>query len=65
YDLNDNVGYEERDIPSRIIAYGVAAEYSLTARAFEESLMWRDRYEKGIKQAVPKKSATLKGREFI
>ena len=65
YDLNDTVGYKEKEIPARVIAYGVAAEYSLTVKAFDESVMFRDRYEKALEKIVAPKNAVAKGRVFI
>ena len=65
YDLNDTVGYKERDVPARVIAYGVAAEYLLTVRAFDESVLFHDRYEKALCKILAPKNATSKGRAFL
>lgn len=65
YDLNDIIGYKEKDVPARVIAYGVAAEYSLTVKAFDESVLWHDRYEKALAGIIAPKNAVAKGREFI
>ena len=65
YDLNDSIGYAEKDIPARVIAYGVAAEYSLTVKSFDESVLWRDRYEKALATMIAPKNANIKGRVFI
>lgn len=64
YDLGDTVGYEN-EISARAIAYGVAAEYSIIQKAFDESLLWRDRFEKALKKAVPQKNGVIKGRAFV
>lgn len=65
YDLNDTVGYSEKEIPARVIAYGVAAEYSLTVKSFDESLLWHDRYEKSLSHIIAPKNVSVKGRIFI
>ena len=65
YDLSDTVGYDESQLPARVISYGVAAEYSLTVKAFDESLMWRDRFENALKQTNRQKNTVIKGRQFI
>lgn len=65
YDLNDNVGYSEKEIPSRVMAYGVAAEYSLTVKAFDESLLFHERYENALAKIIAPKNAVAKGRVFL
>lgn len=64
YGIDDVTGYSERDIPSRVIAYGVAAEYCLTERAFDESVMWHKRYSDSISEALKPKNVKIKDRSF-
>ena len=63
--LNDDIGYAEKDVPSRVIAYGVAAEYSLTVKAFNESVEWRERFLEEITALTGFKTGVMKGRAFI
>ncbi|MBP5467330.1 MAG: hypothetical protein J6Y43_07210 [Clostridia bacterium] len=65
YGIDENTGYSERDIPSRVIAYGVAAEYCLTERAFDESVMWHKRYSDSLSEIVRPKNAKIKDRSFL
>lgn len=65
YDLNDDIGYKESDVSARILAYGVNSEYLLIEHAFEESLMWRDRYTKALEKLILPKSTKIKGRSWL
>ena len=63
--LNDDIGYAEKDVPSRVIAYGVAAEYSLIVKAFSESVEWRERFADEITKLSGFKTGVIKRRAFI
>lgn len=63
--LSDDTGYDEAVLPARILAYGVAAEFSLTERSFEESALWRKRFLDAIGSLVPPKNGKIKARSFI
>ena len=65
YSENDKIGYEERDINARAIAYGVCAEFLLMERAFDESVMWHDRFVQSIAQKIKPKNSFVKARRFI
>lgn len=65
YDLNDTVGYKEKEVPARVIAYGTASEYLLTVKAFDESVLFHDRYEKALAKILAPKNARAKGRAFV
>lgn len=63
--LNDIVGYTERQVPSRIIAYGIAAEFSLCERAFDESVLWHNRFTSSLSLLLSPKNVKIKERSFI
>jgi len=65
YDVHDEIGYKESEVSARILAYGVNSEYLLIEHAFEESLMWRDRYTKALERLVLPKSTKIKGRAWM
>ena len=65
YGLEDIIGYTEKDISSRIIAYGVVAEYCLVVHAFSESVMWHQRFIDGIEGKCYPKNSKIKSREFV
>ena len=65
YGLTDNLGYTERQVPSRILAYGVTAEFCLTERSFEESVLWRKRYTDAVSQLTTLKSGKIRQRRFV
>ena len=64
YGVNEKIGYEERDINARAIAYGVCAEILLMERAFDESVMWHDRFMQELSFICTPKNAKIKGRKF-
>lgn len=65
YGLEDTIGYTEKDISSRVIAYGVVAEYCLVVHAFSESVTWHQRFIDGVESKCFPKNSRIKGREFI
>lgn len=65
YGVQDEIGYKESEISARILAYGVNSEYLLMEHAFEESLMWRDRYTKALEKLILPKSTKIKGRAWV
>ena len=65
YGISDSIGYTERQVPSRVIAYGVAAEFCLTERSFDESVMWRKRYTDALSLILAPKNKRIKQRRFI
>ena len=62
YDLEDVIGYSETQLPVRLLAYAGASEYCLTERAFDESVMWRDRYINDLAILIRPKNTKIKAR---
>ena len=61
--LDDVSDYSSTPIKSRVIAYGVATEYLLIKGAFEEAMVWHEKYVSALKGSVVKsKIKKLKGR---
>lgn len=60
--VNDEVGYLEKDVPSRVIAYGVAAEYLLVNGDFDEAVTWHKRYTDAIANLCLPKNKKVAGR---
>ena len=61
--LDDISDYSSTPINKRVIAYGVATEYLLVKGAFEEAVVWHDKYVESLKGSVIKsKNKKLKGR---
>lgn len=65
YGLTEEIGYKENVISARVIAYGVTAEFCITERAFDESVMWRKRFTDALSQLIPPKNKVLRARRFI
>ena len=64
YGLDETVGYDEIQIPVRLLAYAVASEYLLTERAFDEAVMWRNRYVNELGDMVKVKNHKIKARRW-
>lgn len=64
YGLNDDIGYSENQVSARIIAYGTASEVCLLSREYQESLMWRNRFNDGISCVLMPKNRIIKNRRF-
>ena len=62
YGVEDEIGYNETDIPIRLLAYASCAEYSLAERAFDEAIMWRNRYIEELKSFLKPKNFKIKER---
>lgn len=65
YGLFDKIGYSEKTISAGILAYGVTAEYLLTEKNFDESIMWHDRFVKQINKKIKPKNTVVKKRRFV
>lgn len=65
YGLTDVVGYSEKEVPARVIAYGVTAEYCLIIHAFDESVMWHKRYMDAISDILTPKNTKVKKRAWL
>ncbi len=60
--IDDEVGYLEKDVPARVIAYGVAAEYLLVNGDFDEAVTWHKRYTDAIANICLPKNKKMAGR---
>lgn len=58
-DVTEDCVYNGTIITPRIIAEGVTAERYLTASMFEESVLWRDRYDSSLKAALIKRKVGI------
>ena len=62
--LDDEICYMEKDVPVRVIAYGVAAEYCITEGDFDQAVMWHKRYTDAISDiCVPKNTRAAKRKQ--
>lgn len=62
YDVNSKIGSFETDIPKSLLIYGLCAEYSICTGAFDEAVLWHDRYVDAVKDARKVKNSKIKGR---
>ena len=62
--FNDNICYMEKDVPARVIAYGVTAEYCIVDGDFDQAVMWHKRYTDAVADICLPKNATVKRRSW-
>ena len=64
YTIMDVVGYSERAISARLIAYGVASEYYIIQSDFEQAVMYHKRYLDEISLLTLPKNSKIKQRSW-
>ena len=62
YDVNSKIGSFETDIPKSLLIYGLCAEYCICTGAFDEAVLWHDRYVDAVKDARKVRNCKIKGR---
>lgn len=65
YLLEEKIGYEEKDISSRVLAYGLLAELGIVEGRFEEATASHDRYVEGVRAVRLPKNNTIKKRGWV
>ncbi len=62
YDLTSTIGYTEKEISKSTLIYGLCAEYCICTGAFDEAVLWHDRYVDAVKETRKVKNSKIKGR---
>ena len=65
YSLEEQTGYTEKDISSRVLAYGLLAELGIVEGRFDEATASHDRYVEGVKAVRFPKNNTIKRRGWV
>ncbi len=63
--LEDETGYTEADVSSRVLSLGLVSEICLVEGRFDEAIMWHKRYEAGIESICTPKNKRIRERSFI
>ncbi len=64
YTLTEEIGYKDKDIPVRVIAYGVMAELAICEGKFDEAVTYHKRYVDSLAQICLPKNSTVKARRW-
>ena len=64
YYILDKIGYTEKDISARVIAYGVASEYFINQGNFEQAVIYHKRYVDEISLLTLPKNSKIKQRRW-
>ncbi len=64
YSFDEEIGYTERDISSRVLAYGLMAELALCEGRFEEGVAQQKRFVDCVCELCVPKSVTIKKRSW-
>lgn len=65
YKIDEKIAYEERVVPERVIAYGVAAESCMIDGNYDEGRLWDKRFKESVKNLSVPKKCVLKARSWI
>lgn len=60
--IDEETGYEEGQLPERVLSYGVAAEYFVSVGRFEEAVTWHKRYVDALSALLLPKNRIIKKR---
>lgn len=50
YNINSEIGFKRNQISPSTLVYGLLAEYCIVMGAFDEAVMWHERYVEGVKE---------------
>lgn len=64
YSIMDKIGYTEKDVSARVIAYGIASEYFIYQGDFEKAVIYHKRYVDEISMLTLPKNAKIKQRSW-
>ena len=64
YDLEDEIGYSNKEVSVTALAYGVTAEYCITQGQFEQAVMHHKRYVDAIAEICLPKNRKIKARSW-
>ena len=64
YDLEETIGYGEKDISQSALAFGLASEYCICKGAFDEAVMWHKRYVESVNAVRKIENVKLKARSW-
>lgn len=62
YNVNSEIGYDNNQISPSTLVYGLLAEYCVVMGAFDEAVMWHDRFVSGVKEKRTVRNSKIKGR---
>lgn len=63
--IDEEIGYNERDVSAEVIALGVAAEYCVTQGRIEEAVTFRKRYSDGVERFCMPQNKRIKRRGWL
>jgi hypothetical protein len=62
YNLSSTIDFEEKNVPKRVVAYGVASQVCIIEGKFDEAGLWNSRFKDSVTNIAMPKRAKLKGR---
>ena len=62
--IDEQTGYEEKDVPARVLSYGVAAEFAISEGRFDDAVTFHKRYVDALSEILVPKNVTVKKRSF-
>ena len=65
FNVDSQIEYSEKDVPARVITYGLVSEILLTECNFSEAVMWHKRYVSALEEIVLPKNKSIKKRSWL
>lgn len=65
YEADQNIAYSEKDVPARVIAYGVAAEWCMISGDYDEGRIWDKRFKESAENVSVARNRVVKARSWI
>ena len=64
YGYEDQIGYTEKDISIRALAFGLCSEFCIVEGEFDKAVVWHERYIDAIKEVCFPKNGRCKQRSW-
>ena len=64
FGIEESIGYQEKDVPMRVLCYGLCAEFALSMGCYKDAVMWHGRYEDALVEFYKPSNSKIKRREW-
>ena len=65
YAIDETIGYSEKDVSMRSLAYGLTAEFCLTEGEFDLAVLFHDKYVESLKEICLPKNRISRKRSWL
>ncbi|MBE5736803.1 MAG: hypothetical protein E7348_00175 [Clostridiales bacterium] len=65
YSIDQEIGYMEKDVPARVIAYGLLAELAISEGRLDDAVAFHKRYAASVELLCLPKNSKIKQRSWV